>query len=95
MKTLKTGILSALLLGAVISSALAGDDTKVKAKAYTLDTCAVCGMKFGARDKPYTFVYKEREIKVCDQDEAAEFKKEPAKYLKKVEAAEAKAKKVI
>jgi len=37
------------------------------------------------------FVYKDREIKVCEKAEETSFKKEPAKYLKQIEDAEAKA----
>jgi nitrous oxide reductase accessory protein NosL len=62
---------------------------KTAVKPYTLDICAVCGMKLTDM-KPDIFIYQNREIKVCDKDEEAEFKKEPAKYLKTIEAAEAK-----
>ena len=71
----------------------AGDDKTAKPKPYTLTTCAVCGMKLADMGKPVTFVYKDREIKVCDKDEQKDFEKDPAKYLKKIEDAEAKAKK--
>jgi len=43
--------------------------------------------------KPYVFTYKDREIKVCEKAESDEFKKDPAKYLKAIDEAEAKAKK--
>jgi YHS domain-containing protein len=41
----------------------------------------------------YVFVYEGREIKLCCKGCLKDFKKEPAKYVKKIEEAEAKAKK--
>jgi len=89
-------LILSIALAAVLASLCAvraADDQKSKVKSYTLDTCAVCGMKLSGMGKPYTFTYKDREIKVCDKGEAEDFKKDPAKYIKKIEAAEAKAKK--
>jgi hypothetical protein len=95
MKTFKLLMLAALLLAASVAgltTARAGEDPKPKVKPYTLTTCAVCDMKLGSMGKPYVFTYQDREIKVCEKAEEAEFKKDPAKYLKKIETAEAKAK---
>jgi YHS domain-containing protein len=64
-----------------------------KAKPYPLDTCLVCGMKFGGMAKPYAFAYHGREIKVCDKSEEVKFAKDPAKYMKKLAKAEAQLKK--
>ncbi|MGA9780234.1 MAG: hypothetical protein WBS33_18405 [Verrucomicrobiia bacterium] len=81
----------ALVLFAVTSRA---DDQKVeKPKPYPLDTCLVCGMKLGDMGKPYVFVYKGQEIKVCNESEKKDFDKDPAKYMKKLADAEAKLKK--
>lgn len=71
----------------------AGDNGTNTAKPYPLDTCAVCGMKLGEMGKPVTFVYKGREIKVCDTSEQKDYLKEPDKYLKQVDADAAKLKK--
>lgn len=80
-----------LVLFAVMSRA---DDQKAeKPKPYPLDTCLVCGMKLGEMGKPYVFVYKGQEIKVCDKSEKADFDKDPDKYMKKLADAEAKLKK--
>ena len=69
------------------------DDQKVeKPEPYPLDTCLVCGMKLGEMGKPYVFVYKGQEIKVCDKSEKADFDKDPDKYMKKLADAEAKLK---
>jgi YHS domain-containing protein len=93
MKTLKLVALLTLVLVSLAApwSAMADDDKKVT--PYPLTTCAVCGMKLGEMGKPYVFVYQGREIKVCEKAEADEFKKDPAKYLKAIDEAEAKAKK--
>ncbi len=80
-----------LLCALAVLSISCASSPKVAVKPYTLNFCAVCDMKLTAEDKPYSFVYEGREIKVCDKDEAAVFKKDPAKYLKIIEAAEAKA----
>ena len=95
MKKLSVIILSLLFVLALVSpSAVRADDAKKPApKPYALDTCAVCGMKLGMMGKPYVFTYKDREIKVCEKSEEKEFLKEPAKYIKQVEDAEAKLKK--
>ncbi len=92
MKTLKLITVNMLMLFCLLAAARAADDKAPKPKPYTLETCAVCGMKLSMMGKPYVFVYKDREIKVCGKDEEAKFEKEPAKYLKQIEAAEAKAK---
>jgi hypothetical protein len=94
MNKLKLILLGALLAvsSAGVFNLHAGEDAKPKIKPYTLTTCAVCEMKLGSMgDKPYAFIYQDREIKVCEKAEEAEFKKDPAKYIKKIEAAEAKA----
>jgi hypothetical protein len=93
MKTIQCLIVIVFL--AVLSSAavlaVRADDTKdAKPKPYPLDSCLVCGMKFGDTEKPYVFVYKRQEIKVCDKSEKAEFDKSPAKYMKKLDEAKAR-----
>lgn len=62
-----------------------------KAKPYTLKTCAVSDEKLGGMGDPYTFVHDGREVKLCCKGCLKDFKKDPAKYLKKVDEAEAKA----
>jgi YHS domain-containing protein len=42
---------------------------------------------------PFVYAYKGREIKFCCKGCLKDFNKEPAKYIKKIEEAEAKAKK--
>ena len=94
MKNLKPILLAAFLTGAGAMAPLAfGADKDAKLKPYPLQTCVVSGEKLGEMGKPYTYEYKDREIKFCCKDCVKDFKKEPAKYVKKLEAAEAKEKK--
>lgn len=74
--------------------ALAGEQkTEPKLKPYTLKNCIVSGNKLGEMGEPYLFKYQDREIKFCCKGCVKDFQKEPAKYIKKIQEAEAKAKK--
>jgi hypothetical protein len=93
--TIRLAFIAFIALMATTVAVRADGNTNTVAKVipYPLDTCAVCGMKLGEMgEKPYTFVYQGREIKVCDKSEEADFKKDPAKYLKEVDEAAAKLK---
>src|SRR4051794_39143029 len=100
MKLVKSLSASVLLVGFVFVSSLAvgaEKDSKVdkdaKLKPYTLETCVVSGEKLGEMGKPYVHEYKGREIKFCCKSCLKDFNKDSAKYVKKLEEAEAKAKK--
>jgi hypothetical protein len=97
MKALKKTIVLALALS-ILGSPLAGwasDQTtegKPKPKPYPLKTCVVTDEKLGEMGDGYVFVHEGREIKLCCKGCLKDFKKDPAKYIKKIEVAEAKAK---
>ena len=55
------------------------------AKPYPLNKCIVTDEAF-EHGKPYTFVHDGQEIKLCCKDCLADFKKEPSKYLSKLNA---------
>ena len=74
-------------------SGLAADKKAEKLKPYTLKTCVVSGEKLGEMGDPFVYDYEGREIKFCCKGCLKDFKKDPAKYIKKIEEAEAKAKK--
>ena len=94
MKKNLTVSLLALCVLAGPFAALAGDEKPAtKPKPYTLKTCIVSGEKLGQMDKPFVFVYEGREIKLCCKDCQKDFKKNAVKYVKKIDEAEAKAKK--
>ena len=94
MKRFKSLAITVLLIGigpaALVSLA---EDKESKLKPYPLTTCVVSGEKLGEMGKPVVYEYKDREIKFCCKDCIKDFKKDPAKYVKKLEEAEAKAKK--
>jgi hypothetical protein len=56
------------------------------AKAYPLDKCIVTDEAF-EHGKPYVFVHDGQEIKLCCKDCLADFQKDPAKYLTKLNTA--------
>jgi|SRR3974390_1754609 len=95
VKNLTAAVLAISVLGGPFV-ALAGDqpaETKTKLKPYTLKTCIISGDKLGEMGKPYVFEYKGREIKLCCKNCLKDFNESPAKYVKKIDEAEAKAKK--
>jgi YHS domain-containing protein len=96
IKKLTAGLLCAAFLATPLAGTARADEKKTEAKAaakakpYTLKTCAVSGEELGGMGKPYVFEYEGREIKLCCKSCLKDFNKEPAKYIKKVEQAEAK-----
>lgn len=73
------------------SLALAADPAPAKAPAtrpaYPLTTCVVSGEKLGEMGKPFVIQHDGREVRFCCKACQPEFKKDPAKYLKKLDAA--------
>jgi len=55
-----------------------------------LATCPVSGEKLGEMGKPYTFTYKDQEVKLCCKGCKKDFDKNPEKYLKLIRAADKK-----
>ena len=93
IKTLTVAALTVTFLTSPLLSFAAEEKKDEKAKPYKLETCAVSDEKLGEMGKPYVFTHEGRELKLCCKSCLKDFKKDPAKYVKKVEAAEAKAKK--
>lgn len=96
MKTLKT-FTATLLIAAFAAAPLvsfAADTKNDKGKKpYPLETCVVSGEKLGEGGmKTYTFTHEGQEVKLCCKSCMKDFKKDPAKYMKKIQEAEAKAK---
>ncbi len=91
-------IMTATILAiSTVTTPLAGlaaeQNNEKKPKPYLLKTCVVSGEKLGEMGKPVVYVHEGREIKFCCKDCTKDFKKNPAKYVRKIEAAEAKLKK--
>lgn len=67
---------------------VAAEKQSGKPKAYPLDKCLVSDEKLGGMGKPYVIVYEGQEIKLCCKGCEKDFKKDPTKYMKKLEAAQ-------
>jgi YHS domain-containing protein len=96
MKKLKHITAAALSLTILAGpfAVLAGEQApEPKLKPYTLKNCIVSGDKLGEMGDPFVYKYEGREIKLCCKGCLKDFQKEPAKYVKKIEKAESKAKK--
>lgn len=68
-----------------------GEKPAKKLKPYPLKVCAVSDEKLGSMGAEYVFEHQGREIKLCCKSCLKEFKKDPAKYIKKIDQAEKKA----
>lgn len=55
-------------------------------KPYTLDVCLVSGEKLGSMGEPTSLVHEGQEIKFCCDSCEPKFKKDPSKFLSKLEA---------
>jgi YHS domain-containing protein len=91
LKPLVVGMLLAAFCAGPFSGLAA--EKKEKLKPYTLKICVVSGDKLGEMGDPFIYAYEGREIKLCCKGCLKDFKKDPAKYIKKIEEEEAKAKK--
>ena len=54
------------------------------AKPYPLETCVVSGKKLGSMGDPYVIIHEGQEIKFCCDGCEPTFKKDPAKFLAKL-----------
>jgi YHS domain-containing protein len=92
MKKLKliAGIILTVALVALAPSSRAdGTNTAPPPpKPDLLKTCPVSGEKLGGdMGEPFKFVYQGQEVKLCCSMCKAKFDKDPAKYIKKIQAA--------
>ena len=80
-------LITVMTLAAVITGAtLALADEATKVKSYPLKTCLVSGEKLGEGGMtPYVFTNNLQEIKLCCKGCLKDFKKQQAKYLKKLD----------
>jgi hypothetical protein len=87
---------SRLALATVLFAGLsvyAAEQAKPAKSDYPLTTCLVSDEKLGgSMGKPYEYTYKQagqpdRVVQFCCKDCVADFEKEPAKYLAKLDAA--------
>ena len=86
MKKVKSFVATGLVVS-YLAAPLAGfaaDKKAEKAKPYPLDKCIVSDEKLGEMGDPFVFTYQGQEIKLCCKSCQKDFKKDPAKYLKKL-----------
>lgn len=84
MKKLIPLLIASLLAATLWASA---EDKMEAAKPYPLEKCLVSDEKLGEMGKPYVFTHEGQEIKLCCKSCLKDFNKEPAKFLKKLNAA--------
>jgi YHS domain-containing protein len=92
---MKKFLITTLLASAFVAGSfttMGADKKSDKKSEYPLTTCVVSGEKLGEMGKPYVIKYKGREVHLCCESCEKDFKKDPTKYVKKLDDAE-KAKK--
>ena len=90
---LKMAVYGLTLAGLLPLASIAADKTDAKdakAKPYPLKTCVVSDEKLGDMGDPYVFTQDGQEVKLCCKSCLKDFKKDSAKYLKKIAKAEKK-----
>ena len=65
---------------------LSANDTADKKSKYPLKTCVVTDEKLGGHGKPYVFQHEGQEVQLCCKGCLKDFKKDAAKYMKKIKA---------
>jgi len=91
LKLIAGMILTAAIVAFAPASRADGTNAVAAIKPDLLTTCPVSGDKLGAdMGKPYVFEYKGQEVKLCCPMCKADFDKDPAKYMAKIRAADAK-----
>ena len=88
-------IACACLAAAFVAAPSAGFGAEAKKpKPYPLKTCVVSDEEISDKGdmKPYVFTHEGREVKLCCKSCLKDFKKDTAKFMAKIEAAEKKAK---
>jgi YHS domain-containing protein len=94
MKVMRALVAAIVVAASLVPLSSVGADKKSeKPKPYPLKTCIISGDKLGEMGDPFVYEYQGREIKFCCKNCLKDFKKDPAKYLKMIDEAEAKAKK--
>jgi hypothetical protein len=84
----KVGVVAVAALFGLGGAAFAADaKEKHKDKPYPLTVCLVSDEKLGDMGEPHVITYKGREIKLCCDGCEKDFRKEPQKFLAKLDRA--------
>lgn len=89
MKTIVAFALAGILCAGLLESS-AAEKEQAKLKPYPLETCLVTNEKLGSMGKPYVMAHEGQEIKLCCKGCEKSFKKEPAKFMRKLDDARKK-----
>ena len=81
---LLAGAASFAVVGCKTREDMHGSGASASGGTYPITKCVVSGEDLG--DKPYVFVHNGQQVKLCCKDCLADFKKDPAKYLSKLNA---------
>ncbi|MCP5517311.1 MAG: TRASH domain-containing protein [Verrucomicrobiales bacterium] len=87
LQTVKRWLAGALALGSV--SLLGADEAPapLKPRPYPLETCLVSGEKLGRMGEPHVVVHADREFRLCCKGCEKDFRKDPATFVTKFDAA--------
>jgi hypothetical protein len=88
---MKNIFMAAVMVMGLSASVLAADKKEEKKSDYPLTTCVVSDEKLGSMGKPHIVKVKGREVQLCCDGCEKDLKKNPDKYLKKLDEAEKKA----
>jgi hypothetical protein len=84
-------VVAAGLIALPLTGLAADKNTDKKAaKAYPLKTCLVSDEELGSMGDPFVFTHEGQEVKLCCKSCQKDFKKNPAKFLKKLEKSDKK-----
>ena len=79
-------LIAALGALALSAAAVTAEDAKpAAAGTYPLKTCVVSGEELGSMGKPVVIQHEGKEVQFCCKSCMPKFKKDPAKYMKKLE----------
>lgn len=85
------GMFAALTGAVVLAESDANNAAKATEDSYPLKTCVVSGEPLGEMDEVKVIHYEGREVRLCCEDCEKPFRKNPEKYLKKLDKAAAAA----
>ena len=91
---LRISLLALVAAASALALTVRADDTNSAPKPDNLTTCPVSGDALGGdMGKPFVFVYKGQEVKLCCHSCKKDFDKNPDKYMSKIRAADKTAQK--
>ncbi len=84
------GLLGLAIAGLALAGPTTAPTTAPTTQPYPLNECVVSGESFGKMGDPFTLTHDGREVRLCCEACAADFKADPVLYMKKINDALAK-----